>query len=123
MITKHQELLDQRIIDLTPRQFMNALKSEGWPPAPDTESSVKTPITRKIRVKQLAEIYGWGESTIYKWCKAKKIPHFQVEAHEIWFDLEKIELWIEKYEVKTKDEVVADWEAKKITGTRKAPKS
>ena len=123
MITKNQELLDQRIIDLTPRQFMNALKSEGWRPPADTESPIKTPVTRKVRVRQLSEIYGWGESTIYKWCKAKKIPHFQVEAHEIWFDLEKIELWIEKYVVKTKDEIVSDWEAKKITGTRKTARS
>ncbi len=123
MITKDQELLDQRIIDLTPRQFMNALKSEGWRPPADTESPKKTPITKKVRVKQLAEIYGWGESTIYKWCKAKKIPHFQVDGHEIWFDLEKIESWIEKDEVKTKDDIVSDWESKKITATRKTSRS
>lgn len=102
---------DTPIWQLTIKDLRNLLELSRLPA--QRANNQQTLITKKVRVKQLAEIYGWGESTIYKWCKAKKIPHFQVDGNEIWFDLEKIELWIEKDEIKTKDEIVSDWEAKK----------
>ncbi|MDX2001402.1 MAG: helix-turn-helix domain-containing protein [Chitinophagales bacterium] len=65
--------------------------------------------TTKIPLKELSSIYGWGESTLYGWCKRKFIPHFKIER-EYWFDIQVIDRWIEDKKVRTQDEILNDFE-------------
>ena len=78
--------------------------------------SDKTPglTTRKVSLDTLISIYGWGRSTVYKWCSARTIPHSRINGNgEYRFDLDEVEKFIAEGKVRTKQEVIHEFENKK----------
>lgn len=54
---------------------------------------------RFIGVEELAEYLDLKKSTIYQWVHQQKIPHYKL-GKRVKFDLEKIENWLKRKEVK-----------------------
>jgi predicted DNA-binding transcriptional regulator AlpA len=97
-------------MDLTVGEFIAVLQKHPVNSfQPETKPAYAT---RKVQLKTLASIYGWGRSSIYKWCKQKAIPHSRVQG-EYRFDLDLIEKWIEEKKVATKQEIIEGFENKK----------
>jgi excisionase family DNA binding protein len=79
---------------------------------PSEKTAVLT--TRKVSLKTLMSIYGWGRSTVYKMCAARTIPHSRVNGTgQYRFDLDEVEKFIAEGKVRTKQEVIHEFENKK----------
>jgi len=57
------------------------------------------PQKRFIGIEELAEYLDLKRSTIYQWVHQQKIPYYKL-GKRVKFDLEKIENWLKKKEVK-----------------------
>jgi len=60
-------------------------------------------MTKLISVKELAEQIKFSPITIYRWVKARKIPHVKMPGNDIRFDKEIIENWIQLRTIKSKN--------------------
>lgn len=57
------------------------------------------PQKRFIGIKELSEYLDTPVGTLYVWTHQKKIPYYKI-GRNVKFDLEKIEDWLKKKEVK-----------------------
>src|SRR5688572_30455131 len=98
--------LNKRLGDLTVGEFLSLIENRPAtpPPTPGTQEIQ----IRKVPLKRLAALYGWGHSTIYRWIDTKYIPHHRVGG-DYWFDLDEIEKWIADKKVRCKDELLKDF--------------
>lgn len=67
---------------------------------PTTNSAT---LKKKVGVDELCELFGFKKSTVYYWASTKFIPHKNVRRR-LKFDVDEINTWIEKFNVKTKED-------------------
>ena len=63
---------------------------------------IKTP-KKKVGIDELCEQFHFKKSTVYYWASTQFIPHKNVRRR-LKFDVDEINTWIEKFNVKTKED-------------------
>ena len=91
---------DSRIIDLTVAEFRELLKEAQPVQRPTTNSDT---LKKKVGIDELCELFDFKKSTVYYWASTQYIPHKNIRRR-LKFDVDEINTWIEKFNVKTKED-------------------
>ena len=93
-----------RFIDLTLGDFEDYFAEKLISIQNQISNKTLAPITQKVDLNTLCQIYKWPKNTIYSWVSKNYIPYAKV-GRKLIFDLKDIEKFIDENKIMTNKQI------------------